>query len=281
MRANYALIVFTCVMMAGTAVAGPFEVPINQSQSNLTFELCVSGTCDADTSSVSGTVTIALDSVDFPTEIWLHDVDLYLNENLNVLLSWGFLGSLEAWAEGVELHYADEGNPMGPVALAGSMFSFVDVPADLAGTLTYESSGVPCVALSGAGYPCNDSRNLANEGTQYGSIDGDVTTANRVVTLVTDIDVNSPLDPENPSLGYVHVYGTVTGSVFVPQPPGDVDGDGDVDVDDVERLVVALGGPDVLTPPAGVSQYHFDNSDLDLDGDADLHDFAELAVLYE
>jgi hypothetical protein len=38
-----------------------------------------------------------------------------------------------------------------------------------------------------------------------------------------------------------------------------------------------MAGPEIGTPPVGCSQYHFDNSDLDDDGDVDLGDFSTFA----
>jgi hypothetical protein len=186
----------------GTAFATPFDVPINPSQSTLNVQLCVAGSCATDSSPVSGTLTIDLDSIDNPAQIWLYDFDLHLNDNLHWYISWSFLGNLTA-----------------------------------------DATGVPCYALQGAGHPCTDSQNLADQGTQTADqFGGTVTSQNRVVTLSNQMDITSPLDPNNPSLGTIHVYGTARGQVYVPVPivTGDLDCDGTVGFGDINPYVLYL-----------------------------------------
>ena len=256
-------------------LAAPFAVQIDPAQSALTFQLCVAGRCDDDVSSVTGTATIALDCVDFPAGISLHDFHMYLTSNPHIYISWSFLGSLTADATNVSIHYAYPGAPMGPVPIGGGAFLFSTVPATSQGTLTYHAVGIPCTALGAAGYPCDDTRNLADEGISTSDWNGSLTSANRTVSLTTAVDTTTPLDPNNPSLGYMRVYGTVHGSAYVPRPLGDVDGDGDVDFLDFTYFGDCMAGPGVTTPPPGCSAYHFDGSDLNDDGDVDLADFAQ------
>ena len=54
--------------------------------------------------------------------------------------------------------------------------------------------------------------------------------------------------------------------------PFDFDNDGDVDDVDMNVFLLALSGPDVTTPPAGVSSDDFQRADNDDDGDVDLID---------
>lgn len=54
----------------------------------------------------------------------------------------------------------------------------------------------------------------------------------------------------------------------------DYDADGDIDAADAAIAVAAIAGPDVQTPPAGVTAAQFDLADLDFDRDVDLRDFA-------
>jgi hypothetical protein len=217
------------VCFIGTSHAAPFDVPMDPTQSLLTVQLCIAGTCDADSSPVSGTVTIELDSIDNPVEIWLHGFDLHLDNNLHWNLSWGIFGHVTADATGVGVQSAFPGTPLGPAVISGDTFAFTGVPTDSAGVLSYTATGIPCVAMQGAGLPCTDSRNLADLGTQNADqFGGAVTTQDRVVTLSNQIDVTSPLDPNNPSLGTIHVYGNVHGQVSVPVPVavGDINCDG-------------------------------------------------------
>jgi len=257
--------------------AGPFVVPVDSAQSTLSFQLCVAGRCDTDSSPVAGYSVIALDCVDDPTQITLYDFSFQLTDNLSWYLSWGFLGSLSATATGVGLLDAQPGLALGPTPVTAGQFTFTGVPSNATGLLTYHAVGVPCAALQGSGYPCDDTRDLADEGTQYGDMNGTVSSANRVVFLVSQIDRTTPLDPNNPGLGSLRVYGTVYGHAEVPRPLGDVDGDGDVDVTDLYWFGCCMAGPGLTIPPPNCTAYRFAGSDLDHDGDVDLVDFAALA----
>ncbi|MCP4251595.1 MAG: hypothetical protein GY778_31545 [bacterium] len=258
---------------AGTAAA-PFDVPIDTNQSTLYFELCVAGSCDTDSSSVTGTVTIDLDSIENPALIRLYDFDMQLTNDLHWYISWGILGNLDATATGVAMRYATPGTPMGPNSITGGQFAFIDVPTDMQGLLTYNATGLPCASLQAAGLPCNDTRNLADGGTQMADeLAGTVGAQNRIVTLTSSIDITRPLDPNNPGLGTFHVYGAVYGQTYVPVP-GDFDGDGDVDVSDHATFFECMNGPDATTPPAPCDPADFDAADLDTDSDVDLADYA-------
>ena len=228
------------------SLATPFDVPLNPSQSTLNVQLCVAGSCDTDSSPVSGTVTIDLDSIDNPAQIWLYDFELHLDNDLNWYISWGILGHLTADATGVTVQYATPGTPTGPATVTAGSFDFIGVPANSAGVLSYTATGVPCYALQGVGLPCTDSQNLADQGTQIADqFAGVVTSQSRVVTLASQIDVTSPLDPNNPSLGTIHVYGNAHGQVYVPVPivRGDLNCDGTVGFGDINPFVLFLSNP--------------------------------------
>jgi hypothetical protein len=231
------------VLLVAQGRAAPFGVPIDPSQSVLYFELCVAGTCATDSSAVTGTVTIDLDAVTSPTQIWLYDFNLQLTDNLHWYLSWGILGHLTADATGVTVSYANSGVPLGPVAITAGSYTFIDVPANSTGVLSYSATGIPCYALQAAGRPCSDSMNLADQGTQtISEFTGSIASQNRVVTLSSQIDMTSPLDPNFPDLGSIHVWGTATGSVYVPYPviAGDLNCDGAVDFGDINPFVLYL-----------------------------------------
>jgi hypothetical protein len=276
MRAPITGAVLAGLLTTVVARALPFTVPVDPNQSALTFELCVSGRCDTETSPVTGSVVVALDCVDAPTEIWLHDFHVYVQNTLTFNLSWGFLGTFTATGNALSLYYAEPGVALGPTAITGGGFVFGGVPARKTGNLVYHATGVPCLALQNVGRPCDDTRDLAGEPASNSDWNGSVTTLNRAVTVVTTVDTTTALDPNNPGLGSLHVSGTVRGTVYVARPTGDVDGDGDVDAVDFEYFAPALSGPGVTTPPAGSTAYHFAGSDLDQDGDVDLADAALL-----
>ena len=54
--------------------------------------------------------------------------------------------------------------------------------------------------------------------------------------------------------------------------PFDFDNDGHVDASDLDEMALAMNGPDVTTPPAGVTAEIFNRADIDNDGDADMQD---------
>ena len=143
------------------ALALPFTVPVNQSQSSLTFDLCVAGRCDTETSPVTGWAIIELDSVDIPTQITLYDFYFHLTNNLNWNLSWGFLGALAASATNVTVLDATPGTAQGPVPITATQYTFTGVPSNATGTLTYHATGVPCYALQASGQLCDDTLDLA------------------------------------------------------------------------------------------------------------------------
>jgi hypothetical protein len=274
-----ALALLCCASLATLATAFPFTVPITQSQSNLSFQLCIAGRCDTDSSPVSGATVIGLDSVDFPTQITLYDFDFQLTNDLSWLLSWAPLGQLTATGTGITVSCASPGE-IEPAAVTNTQFTITNVPTSATGLLTYHATGLACTILQASGYLCNDGLDLANQGTQNGTMGGLVTTAARTVHLTSNIDQTTPLDPNNPTLGTLRVFGTVTGQAYVPMPIGDIDGDGDVDNLDFTYFAQAMAGPDVTTPPAGVTAYHFANSDLTHDNDVDLIDFLDFALRF-
>ena len=276
------LVVVLGCLAGGSAFGLPFEVPLDPAQSSLTVELCVSGVCDSDSSAVTGSFLIELDSVDYPGLITLYDFAGELTDTLDVHLDFGlFGGDLYATLTNTAVRYADPGVPFGPAGVGGDgSFLFSNTPTDAEGDFSYEASGLACLALQAAGMPCTGAFDLAEQGTQAADLTGFVTAANRTVTLSSDIDVTVPIDEANPDLGTIHVAGTLFGQADVPRPTGDVDGDGDVDLTDYARFAECLAGPEVNVPPPGCSVYHFGNSKLDTDADVDLADFAEFQVVF-
>ena len=280
------LVIAVGCLTGGAAYGLPFEVPLDPAQSSLTVELCVSGVCDSDSSAVTGSFLIELDSVDYPGLITLYDFAGELTDTLDVHLDFGLWigGDLYATLTDTAVRYANPGVPFGPAGIGGDgSFLFSNTPTDAEGDFSYEATpsyGIACLALQAAGMPCTGAFDLAEQGTQAADITGFVTSSNRTVTLNSDIDVTVPIDETNPDLGTIHVAGTLFGQADVPQPLGDVDGDGDVDLTDYAYFAACLAGPEVDVPPPGCSAYHFDNAKLDADADVDLADFAEFQVVF-
>ncbi len=243
-RFRRAVVLLGSALAAAACVAAPFDVVVDPSQSTLHFQLCISGSCDTDSSAVTGTVTVDVHSVTSPALIWLHDFDLQLADTLSWYISWSFLGSFSASAAGVQVTYAEPGTIRGPEPVTAGDFEFHDVPAMPAGTMTYHAVGIPCVALQSAGYLCDDATQLGAEGPQVADVfAGTINSLARVVTLTTTLDITAPLVPESPSLGTLHAYGTVQGSAFVPFDAGDLNCDGLVNSFDIDPFVLALTDP--------------------------------------
>ena len=207
--------------VVGTAQGQPVIVDIDPTISEITFELCVMGECDSDSSRVDGTITVELDSYTVPTQIRLHDFDMQMLDDMSMYISVLFgLGTLSVDLYNIRAYYAEPGNPMAYVPLSGGDFTFTDVPTDLEGTLVYDAGGVICTALQGAGMPCQDTIDLqeyspvnAAEITGNASIDGET------LTLLFEPDATIPLDPSNPDLGDVTFSGSVTGYGAIPGCP--------------------------------------------------------------
>lgn len=270
-----AIIVSMSVWAVASGYATPFDVPIDPAQSVLYFELCVTGVCATDSSAVTGTVTIDLDSIDSPAQIWLYDFDLYLTDDLHWYLSWGWLGNLTADATGVAVHYAYPGTPLGPAAITSGSYTFFDVPTTSEGIITYHATGIPCFALQGSGLPCDDTKNLADQGIQLADqFAGNIASQNRVVTLSSQIDMTTPLDPNNPSLGTLHVWGNTLGQVYVPYPviAGDLNCDGTVGFGDINPFVLYLA--DFAGWQAAYASCPAANGDVN--GDGVYPDFADI-----
>jgi hypothetical protein len=262
------------------SLAATIDVPLDPAQSALNFELCVSGQCDTDSSSVTGTITIDLDLIDTPTQISLYNFDLYFTSDLHWYLSWGFVGNLTADAAGVALHYAYPGTPLGPAAITSGSFGFVGVPTTSDGLITYSATGIPCFALQGAGLPCNGAGSLADQGVRNADqFAGTITSQNRLVTLTSQIDMTMPLDPNNPTLGTLHVYGSTHGQVIVPLAgkPGDLNCDSVVDFKDINPFVLALTGQPQYE--AAFPACRWLNADCNNDGMVDFRDINAFVAL--
>jgi hypothetical protein len=270
------------MILSATLCGAPIVIPVDSAASGIQVELCVSGACDTDSSPLTGYVTIWLDSVDAPALIMLHDFDVQATQDLNHHLSWGAFGQFDSTLSGAALWYATPGWPTGPEPIVADTFSFLNVPVLAAGTLTYTAAGLPCVALQGAGLPCADTHNLADEGQQTADqFSGTITSDNRVVTLDSNVYVQSPLDPLNPGLGTITISGNIHGQVYVPEAvPGDFDGNGQVNLNDFATFSVCFANPVTGSPP-GCSFDQAYESDFDRNGTVNLNDFATFAVNFE
>ena len=258
------------------AAASPFELQIDSVQSDVDLTLCMtvgSTLCDTDSSPLGGSVTLEVDCLAGPVSVTLHDFVFEVLETVSFQLDFGFpVGQFNATASDVVVMYAQPGIPLPEAPLVGDAFGYTGVPADGTGQLDYTATMLVCFGLIAAGHACDDIIDLSTLELDPLDLDATLAVMDRDVTVVLDIVLTAPLDPEAPDLGYFMVDGTLVASGTVPgwqYPPGDLDSDDDVDLADFGAWVGCLLGPDEPTGTGCAC------ADLDLDNDVDLADYAE------
>lgn len=236
-----------CLLTPAVSHAALIGVPIDPAQSSITVQLCVSGPCGSDTSRASGYFIIDVDDVDTLGTITAYDHKVRLDEPINLVVSYGFLGRLTVNMNGFETFNAVPGTPVGPVSILqpGGGFSIPGVPSAQAGLFDYTATGIPCSLLQSQvpPQPCTGNGDLSQQPAGFTTLNGTITSAARVITVVSTINQSVPIDPANPSLGSFTVTGTVRGSIFVPVPPcqGDINSDGVVNVQDLTIFLAQFG----------------------------------------
>ncbi|USO00003.1 MAG: hypothetical protein H6810_04905 [Phycisphaeraceae bacterium] len=249
---------------AGLANAESVVLTIDNTQSNIsvnaTLDTPVGSDSDSAFSTVSGTIEVELDDYGAPAAITLHDFIIALDSNIALHFDYGFLGSADANLLNAMAMYANPGTPVGPVGLAGSAFSFADVPTVLGGTYSYSYSFFLVGSDNGSG-------NLADFGVLASPISGNITSDGTTVTLSGTLAIDGT---QNVIPGIADL--TLTGSATLvatgeaPQPQGCNAADiaepfGVLDLADIGAFVTAFLAHDPaadIAPPAGV----FDLADL-------------------
>lgn len=251
-RASVVLVV-VCVLavVCGRAPAQKFMVPIDETQSSVTVELCILDNCDDDASPASGYFEIAMDDVGGPSRLAVFDFFIELTEDIELSVRFGFLGRFDATGEGIEVFAAEPGELIGPAAVdPDGRFELEDVPSDGRGVLNYNATGIVCVALRESGLSCEDEFDLSEGGAQQiESLDAVITVENGVLRLEGEFRSTQPIDPEDPELGEVTVSGNVVATADVSDllclP--DLNNDGEVDIQDFFEFLdrFAAGDPSV------------------------------------
>jgi hypothetical protein len=234
-------------MLSAAASAAPFSVAINPAQSSVTVQLCVQGQCGTDSSPASGYFLVDVNDVDTITSITAYDYNVTLNEPINLLVSFGFLGRLTVNVNNFKTFATNPGVPFGPAAVTppNGAFSIPGVVSSQSGTYDYLATGVVCTLLSGQTppVPCSGLGDLSQQPPAATTLNGTITAASRVVSIVSQINQSGPIDPTNPALGTLTITGTVRGSLLVPVPPcpGDINADGVVNVQDLTIFLAQFG----------------------------------------
>lgn len=160
-------------------------------------------------------------------------------------------------------------NDNGTIAPTAALSAMPYVPAESRATLRYFYDNYP--ALRGT-YGFKDAFNPSAGWTAGGWLAIDqgpivVMIENYRSGLLWKLFMRNP--EINPMLAAIGLYYDV-----------DFDTDGDIDGDDLPVFTTALAGPQIATPPPGVTAAEFALADLDGDGDVDLHDAALLQTLF-
>ncbi len=261
------------VSAVSPVLAEDFVIPIDQSQSSIMITLTLQGQSATDSSPVVGSFTGELRSVNSPTEMFISDFNVQLTETLTLNISFGFLGAFNSTVTGFQMTAAQPGTDIGPVQIVSDAFTFNGVPTNFFGGLNYTATGLVCTALQSSMLPCVDTQDLSADNPRtFDMLNGTITSASRVVTIVSMIDQTTPLDPLNPALGTVRVRGTIRGSALIPTPClGDANGDGVVGLADL--AVVIANWTNVGAPRIP--------GDLDEDGEVALGDIAQIIQAWD
>ncbi len=249
---------------AGVAAAQSVVLTIDPAQSNIDIDATLSTPVGDDTDQaftpVSGTIEVELDDYGVPTAITMHDFIIVLDNNITMNFDYGFAGNATSTLIDAMAMYATPGTPTGPVPVAGTSFSFPNVPSDLAGTYTYSYSFFLIGSDSGSG-------DLSEFGTSNTPISGDITSDGSTVTLMGTLDINTTQTVID-GVADLTLVGTATlvATGDVPPPAGCNAADiaepfGILDLADIQAFVNAFTAQDPaadIAPPAGV----FDLADL-------------------
>ena len=263
--------IIICLSMATSAKATPIEAYVNTTQSSVTVQLCMLNKCSSDTSPVSGSAMIKVNPTVGPTSLMICDFDFSLTQSIDLLLSWGFLGNVTATGQNISMHFPSGQPYLPPTTVSGGgSFTYPNVPSDNQGIISYSASGAPCTLLQSAGQPCNDTIDLADEGTSTGNMNGTITVSpSRALRLTLYPNYTGPIDPNNPSLGTMTITGTIVCTTTIPLR-ADADLSGLVNGLDSQAFINVMLTPDAFR---WRDQYAVDMNDDDIYDLADVQLF--------
>ncbi len=232
--------------VCNTALAVPVLFEVDPEVSVTTLEICesINGSCDSDTSPITGSVVLLLEPGQDPTQASIFDLTFALTETLNLSYSLGFGQTLTISGEGLATQYAQDGptapEPVGP----GGELLFPLVPLANAGTLSYNSSTLLCILLQSQNIPCSASIDLAESGVIVAPIAATLTRDGDFYLLEVNLSVSFSGDdlPDAPP-----VSGTITTTIQAiapipaPECPADVDDSGSIDLADLNIVLANFG----------------------------------------
>ncbi len=215
-------------IVAGAAIVpsalAQATLTVDQSQSSVEVTLSAASLSDSDSSPVMGFFDLELDDYETPGQVKVWDFDLALTEDLNIVLSAGFLGQFTIDLSGLGISFAADG-PVGPAEVdANGDFALQDVPANLRGTGVYMGTGLFAAAGSGE-------FDLVDFSPAATVIAGTISVSNGVVTY-TGMLANSVTQDLNGIQVTVEVDGAMVASGDAPACAADLTGEGDVNTND-------------------------------------------------
>jgi len=232
--------------VVGVAGAQPLEFVIDPARSSIdltiTLDLgALGGDSDSDSSSLSGTIDLAVDDSLSPADSSFHDLLAIMDSDLNYNWVPAFLSTADATLAGGYLEYAQPGVVIGPVPVVGGEFVFPAVPMIVGGILSVNYN----IFLVGSGSEVIDLSTLDPAAEDFAGTmvvgDGTVTVSNSV-----PIEGLQPLIVDGSELGQVIFTGSAT-MVAVAQIPeclADMNGDGLLNFFDVSDFLTAYGNQD-------------------------------------
>lgn len=263
------------ITVIAAASVADLRVPVDPASSYIRVELCALGSCGSDTSPLTGYLEVALRPRRNPSELALRDFDVQATESLTIRISYGLLGRIDAVGTGLGAAHADPGPHQPFVPITGGEYVFVGVPYMMRGLVDYTATGIVCGLMQGAGLPCSDRIDLAEQPPDTADeISGTIELTGQDVRLAGKITITQPIDPDNPDLGTMAGTIILSGSAALPAP-GDLDEDGDVDLNDFAGFQACFNG--AARPPTIPG---CELADVDGDGDVDLNDFAQFQACF-
>ncbi|HED54157.1 MAG TPA: hypothetical protein ENJ00_08145 [Phycisphaerales bacterium] len=202
-------------MFAGAAVAQPTVLGVDPVQSSIdltiTLDTALGSRTDSDSSTITGQMTIELDSYTAPTTMTLIDYN-FVAGPLAFTFDYGFLGTINATADNLSL-----GMPAGSVPVTGpvdgsGMFMLDNVPNQTTGIVNVSGTGVVGSAVG------NSTTDLSTVPQDPIQIIGMVAVNAGTVTVTIDV----PLAGTNtdPDTGVTVTFsGTATVVASGPVPP--------------------------------------------------------------
>lgn len=246
---------------AGHASSRPIMFTIDPSRSTIDLDITLSvdeigDRTDSDSSPLSGFVLQALAPIAAPGSTTLYDFEATLNEQLQFVWDYGFLGSASAQLDMGSFFDADPAALNGPVPVTAGAATIPMVPVAGAGTLDVSYGFL----LIGSGAEVID---LSTLDPSVADIDQTIETSAGVITISgsAPIDTTQPLEVDGSQIGTVTITGTLTLVATAPEPgcAADYNASGDTDFGDVNAFVAAFSSGDPIADLTGNGSVGFDD----------------------